>query len=141
MARGITKIRRDKRVGKRTRKEIFAKRKTIAAAKGAGTKQLRLGETGLDYRPMGSLIEGQVIKKGVVGMATRAVANNEQMRKIQKMDARYLQGMYENNRLLFDVYFSYDNIESHDGYYTVGDEKLEDIDLLIREYERIYGPL
>jgi hypothetical protein len=141
MARGITKIRRDKRVGGRKRKEIYAKRKTVAAAKGGGTKQLRLGETGLDYRPMGSLIEGQVIKKGVLGMATRAIATNEQMSKIQKMDPRYLQGMYENNRLLFDIYFSYDNIDFHNGYYTVGDEKLEDIELLILEYERIYGTL
>ena len=141
MARGITKRRTRKSVGGRTRQGIYARRIAVATAKGEGTKQLTLGQRGLDYHPMGSLIEGQVVKKGVIGMATRAIATNEQMRKIQKMDPRYLQGMYENNRLLFDIYFSYDNIAEHDGYYTVGDEKLEDIDLLIREYERIYGPL
>jgi len=102
---------------------------------------MRLTDTGPGWRPVGSLIEGQVLKKGIIGMGTRAVAPDWMMEKLQKMDARYLQGLYESNKLLFEVYFSYEGIEYYDGVFEVDDQKLEDIELLIREYERVYGPI
>ena len=139
--RGITRLKQFKQAGARKRFELLHRRKAIAAAKGRTTIQTKLGKTGLEWRPAGSLIEGQVLKKGIIGMGTRAVAPDWMMEKLQKMDPRYLQGLYESNRLLFEVYFSYEGIEYHDGVFEVDDQKLEDIKLLIREYERVYGPI
>jgi hypothetical protein len=139
--RGITREKRGKQAATRGRYELLHRRKAVAAAKRGTTIQQKLGDTGLDYRPVGSLIEGQVLKKGVIGMGTRAVAPDWMMQKLQKMDPRYLQGLYEKNKLLFEVYYSYEGIDFHDGVYMVGDEKLDDIELLINEYERIYGTI
>ena len=139
--RGITRQKQFKQAGPRKRFELLHRRKAIAAAKGRTTVQTKFGATGLEWRPTGSLIEGQVLKKGIIGMGTRAVAPDWMMEKLQKMDARYLQGLYESNKLLFEIYFSYEGIEYHDGVFEVEDQKLEDIELLIREYERVYGPI
>lgn len=139
--RGITREKRAKQAGTKGRYELLEHRKAIASAKGRTTKQLKLGDSGLDYRPTASLIEGQVLKRGVIGMGTRAVAPDWMMEKLHKMDPRYLQGMYESNRLLFEVFYSYEGIEFYNGVYVAGDEKLEDIELLIREYERVYGTI
>ena len=138
--RGITRLKKFKPGEKKGRYEILHRRKAVAAAKGKSTKQMNLA-TGLEFRPMGSLIEGQVLKKGVIGMGTRAVAPNEIMEKLHRMDPRYLQGMYEKNKLLFEVFYSYEGVDFHDGVYEVGEEKLDDVRLLIQEYERIYGAL
>jgi hypothetical protein len=139
--RGITRQKREKQAGPRKRFELLHHRKAVAFAKRGTTIQTKLGETGLDFRPAGSLIEGQVLKKGIIGMGTRAVAPDWMMEKLQKMDARYLQGLYESNKLLFEVYFSYEGIDYHDGVFEVDDQKLDDIELLINEYERVYGPI
>jgi len=139
--RGITRQKQFKQAGPRKRFELLHRRKAIAAAKGRTTVQTKFGATGLEWRPTGSLIEGQVLKKGIIGMGTRAVAPDWMMEKLQKMDARYLQGLYESNKLLFEIYFSYEGIEYHDGVFEVEDQKLEDIELLIREYERVYGTI
>jgi len=139
--RGITRQKQFKQAGPRKRFELLHRRKAIAAAKGRTTIQTKLGETGLEWRPAGSLIEGQVLKKGIIGMGVRAVAPDWMMEKLQKMDPRYLQGLYESNRLLFEVYFSYEGIEYYDGVFEVEDQKLEDIELLINEYERVYGTI
>ena len=139
--RGIKRQKQFKQAGPRKRFELLHRRKAIAAAKGRTTIQTKLGQTGLEWRPTGSLIEGQVLKKGIIGMGTRAVAPDWMMEKLQKMDPRYLQGLYESNKLLFEIYFSYEGIEYHDGVFEVEDQKLEDIELLIREYERVYGTI
>ena len=139
--RGITREKRGKQAATRGRYELLHRRKAVAAAKASTTRQMRLGDTGLDVKPIGSLIEGEVLKKGVIGMGTRAVAPDWMMVKLQKMDPRYLQGLYEKNKLLFEVYYSYEGIDFYDGVYVVGDEKLDDIELLINEYERIYGTI
>ena len=139
--RGITRQKQFKQAGPRKRFELLHRRKAIAFAKRGTTIQTKLGETGLEWRPAGSLIEGQVLKKGIIGMGVRAVAPDWMMEKLQKMDPRYLQGLYESNRLLFEVYFSYEGIEYYDGVFEVEDQKLEDIELLIREYERVYGTI
>ena len=139
--RGITRQKQFKQAGPRKRFELLHRRKAIAAAKGRTTVQTKFGATGLEWRPTGSLIEGQVLKKGIIGMGTRAIAPDWMMEKLQKMDARYLQGLYESNKLLFEIYFSYEGIEYHDGVFEVEDQKLEDIELLIREYERVYGTI
>jgi hypothetical protein len=140
--RGVTRQKQFKQAGPgRKRFELLHHRKAVAFAKRGTTIQTKLGETGLDFRPVGSLIEGQVLKKGIIGMGVRAVAPDWMMEKLQKMDARYLQGLYESNRLLFEVYFSYEGIDYHDGVYEVDDQKLDDIELLINEYERVYGPI
>ena len=139
--RGITRQKQFKQAGPRKRFELLHHRKAVAFAKRGTTIQMRLTDTGLEWRPKGSLIEGQVLKKGIIGMGTRAVAPDWMMEKLQKMDARYLQGLYESNRLLFEVYFSYEGIEYYDGVFEVEDQKLDDIELLIREYERVYGTI
>jgi len=139
--RGITREKQFKQAGPRKRFELLHRRKAIAFAKRGTTIQTKLGKTGLEWRPAGSLIEGQVLKKGVIGMGTRAVAPDWMMEKLQKMDPRYLQGLYERNKLLFEIYYSYEGIDFHEGVYVVSDEKLDDIELLINEYERVYGTI
>lgn len=78
---------------------------------------------------------GEALKKGIIGMAKRSgVTNAELFRKLNATDPAKLQEMYDNDSLIFDVAFSY----NEDGSFG---SKEEDLDYLIDVYEMKYGAL
>lgn len=152
MVKGIAKAKRGTKpsksnTGVRTKHKMAGGRTALDKAKKAGEvakgKNTNLIRYGLSFsRPIGSLADGQKLKKSILGMGARLNIDTARMEMLKKMDPRYLQGLYEQNDILFEVYFDYDGIKYHDaGYYTIEDDKTSQVDLLIIEYQRVFGAL
>lgn len=120
------------------RSELQYSKKTKQAAK---ARQTRLINADV-LRPAKSSVEGEQLKKGIEGMGHRAALDDERMEKLERMDPDKLKSMYDSNELLFEVFFNYGGIkETEYGAYQVEDQKIQEIDWFIGEYERTWGAL
>lgn len=120
------------------RRGLLDPRAARAAARG---RQTRLINEGMDLS--GADIErGQNLKNGILGLANKAQVSEEQMAKLQKMEADKLDAMYQGNKFVFDVYFNYSEVSADEsGALKYGPGKSSDVDFLIEQYERAYGAL
>lgn len=76
---------------------------------------------------------GKALKNGIIGMAKKSgITDEELFRKLQAMDESKLQMMYDQDQLIFDVAFTY----NEDG--TYGDKE-GDLAFLVSEYEKKYN--
>lgn len=137
-ARPLTAADRKQALGKRYALEDVARVRKTAAQ-----KQQRQRRRGL-YEDEPSIIDlkrGHALKNGIESMARKASQydpsiTNDMLAKLEKMDASKLDQMYQNNELIFEVYFNYG--KNADGSADLG-SKATDINFLIRQYEQTYG--
>lgn len=125
----------------KSRTVLQYRKATVSAARGATTRAIREGK----IAPLTVSEFGSSLHKGVLGMADtiQGVLTDEQYRKLTAMDPRMLEAMYRSNKFVFDVYYQYAGINQAPGerQYRVAEGKAEDAQLLITEYERIWGGL
>ncbi len=119
-----------------SRAQLAYKELTKAAAQGENTKIIR----GIRQLYSDAKTDGQALHDSILGMADRVGVTTEQYNKLANMDPEILAQMYNSNDLTFEVFFNYEGINKVNGTYIVSDEKREDVDWFIREYERIAGP-
>lgn len=86
--------------------------------------------------------KGAGLKSGILGMAQTVQTDAGRYAKLERMDERKLAKLYENNDLVFEVFFSYEGINTTEqGVFINEGAKTDDIDFLIEQYERLYGAL
>lgn len=120
------------------RRGLLDPRAARAAARG---RQTRLIDEGMDLSGA-DIKRGQHLKNGILGLANKAQVSEEQMAKLQKMEADKLDAMYQGNKFVFDVYFNYSEVSADEsGALKYGPGKSSDVDFLIEQYERAYGAL
>lgn len=86
--------------------------------------------------------KGAGLKAGILGMAQTVQTDAGRYAKLERMDERKLAKLYENNDLVFEVFFSYEGINTTEqGVFINEGAKTDDIDFLIEQYERLYGAL
>jgi len=83
--------------------------------------------------------DDQALKFSVERMGETVGADADQMDKLRKMDAEKLNALYDNNDLVFDVFFNYEGVTDHGDFKTVSQDKKSDIDFFVQQYERAYG--
>jgi hypothetical protein len=117
----------------RTRARMAARALTTKALNDVTRSKMQMAELGET---------SESLHKGLLGMVTRVQPPQEVADKIAKMDPAKLADMYARNKAVFEVFYSYEGINYVPGYgYMVDDSKLEDFDLLIESYERLYGSI
>lgn len=116
-----------------SRAQLAYKDLAKAAAAGENTKIQR----GIRRMHMGKTNDGKKLKEGMVAMVDRIGGTTEQVNKIEQMDENILAAMYDANDITFEVFFNYEGVTKNDGYYIVSDEKRQDIDWFIKEYEKV----
>lgn len=86
---------------------------------------------------------GEALKEGIKGMLDRAIIPEEIADKIKAMDAAKLDALYQQNDLIFEVYFDYGGIEKdEDGTYRVDrQKKIRDAQFLVSQYEKTFGKI
>jgi len=124
-------------VGKRTELVNPSLAKKIARQKQQRLIGRDLGNIEID------VTRGQALKKGVIGMLDRALIPDEIAAKISKMDPEKLDALYQQNDLIFEVYFDYGGIESgEDGAYHIDrGKKIRDAQFLVSQYEKTFGKI
>ena len=120
-----------------SRAQLAYKELTKAAAQGENTKIIR----GIRQMYSDAKTDGQALHDSILGMADRVSVTTEQYNKLNNMDPEILAQMFNSNNLTFEVFFNYEGINKVNGTYIVSEEKREDVDWFIREYERIAGPM
>lgn len=116
-----------------SRAQLAYKDLAKAAAAGENTKIQR----GIRRLHAGDPNDGKNLKAGMIAMAKRIGASTEQMNQIQNMDENVLAAMYDANDITFEVFFNYEGVTLTNGAYIVSDEKRQDIDWFIREYNKV----
>lgn len=116
-----------------SRAQLAYKDLTKAAASGENTKIQR----GIRRMHMAKNNDGKQLKQGMIAMVDRIGGSTEQMATIEQMDENILAAMYDANDITFEVFFNYEGVTKNDGYYFVSDEKRQDIDWFIKEYEKV----
>ena len=115
------------------RAQLAYKELAKAAARGENTKIMR----GIRHMHM-STNDGGNLKEGMIAMVKRIGGSTEQMNAIEQMDENIIASMYDANDITFEVFFNYEGINKvNNSYYVVSDEKREDINWFIEEYNRV----
>lgn len=104
-----------------------------AAASGENTKIMR----GIRRMHAGNEKDGENLKSGMIAMAKRIGATTEQLNEIENMDPQILAAMYDSNDITFEVFFNYEGVTLANGAYIVSDEKRQDIDWFIQQYNKV----
>lgn len=79
---------------------------------------------------------GTALKQGILGMTVKAGITDQSLyNKLAAMDPSKLQYLYDSDKLIFDVAFSYD--PSGD----VGANKMNDLKFLVESYEKAFGAM
>lgn len=88
------------------------------------------------------------LKNGILGMAVRAGFEDGDIiyEKLTKMDPDRLYQLYANNELIFDVAFNYGGADSEADMDTrkgmrVIPGKKKDLEFLVEQYEKAFGPI
>ena len=81
-------------------------------------------------------VDGNHLKETMVAMIDRIGAPEAYRNEIMAMDPDTLAKMYTASSLAFDVFYNYEGINLQDGYYSVDDSKIADLDWFIAEYKR-----
>ena len=129
------KSRAVKKVG--TKRTALVNPRTARKVASQKTRRLierdRVGIVEIDYK------RGEKLKEGIEALADRAEdVTDEQRYKLSQMDPSKLDAMYQQNDLIFEVYFQYN--QSPEGAKML-DSKNSDVQFLIDQYEKMYGAL
>ena len=117
-----------------SRAQLAYKALAKAAASGENTKIQR----GIRRMHMSDSNDGANLKEGMVAMVKRIGGSTEQLAAIENMDENILASMYDANDITFEVFFNYEGVTKvNNSYYVVSDEKRQDIDWFIKEYEKV----
>ena len=81
-------------------------------------------------------VDGNHLKETMIAMIDRIGAPEAYRNEIMAMDPDTLAKMYTASSLAFDVFYNYEGINLQDGYYSVDDSKISDLDWFIGEYKR-----
>ena len=109
----------------------------------AARKQTLLINRDADIEAAGVKSRGEALKEGIMGMADVALLPDEVAAKLEAMDPTKLDALYQNNDIIFEVYFDYGGIDKGDNGANIVDKgkKLSDAQFLIDQYERTFGAL
>ena len=116
-----------------SRAQLAYKDLAKAAASGENTKIMR----GIRRMHMSDTNDGEKLKEGMVAMVKRIGGTTEQLNEIENMDENVLAAMYDANDITFEVFFNYEGVTLTNGAYIVTDEKRQDIDWFIKEYNKV----
>ena len=116
-----------------SRAQLAYKDLAKAAASGENTKIQR----GIRRMHAGNTQDGANLKEGMVAMVKRIGGSTEQLQQIENMDENVLAAMYDSNDITFEVFFNYEGVTLTNGAYIVSDEKRQDIDWFIKEYNKV----
>ena len=116
-----------------SRAQLAYKELAKAAASGENTKIQR----GIRRMHMSNTNDGANLKEGMVAMVKRIGGTTEQLQTIESMDENILSAMYDANDITFEVFFNYEGVTLTNGAYIVTDEKRQDIDWFIKEYNKV----
>lgn len=116
-----------------SRAQLAYKELAKAAASGENTKIQR----GIRRMHMTNTNDGANLKEGMVAMVKRIGGTTEQLQTIENMDENILSAMYDSNDITFEVFFNYEGVTLTNGAYIVTDEKRQDIDWFIKEYNKV----
>lgn len=127
-------------VGSHTRKKLIM---SDVARSQAARKQTLLINRDADIEAAGVKSRGEALKEGIMGMADVALLPDELAAKLEAMDPTKLDALYQNNDIIFEVYFDYGGIDKGDNGANIVDKgkKLSDAQFLIDQYERTFGVL
>ena len=125
-------------VGSHTRKKLIM---SDVARSQAARKQTLLINRDADIEAAGVKSRGEALKEGIMGMADVALLPDEVAAKLEAMDPTKLDALYQNNDIIFEVYFDYGGIDKGDNGANIVDKgkKLSDAQFLIDQYERTFG--
>ena len=104
-----------------------------AAAAGENTKIMR----GIRHMYSGTSTDGGKLKEGMIGMLDRIGATTEEYNAIMGMDEELLAKMYDSNDITFEVFFNYEGITKMNGTYFVSEEKRQDVQWFIDQYNKV----
>lgn len=127
-------------VGSHTRKKLIM---SDVARSQAARKQTLLINRDADIEAAGVKSRGEALKEGIMGMADVALLPDEVAAKLEAMDPTKLDALYQNNDIIFEVYFDYGGIDKGENGANIVDKgkKLSDAQFLIDQYERTFGVL
>ena len=127
-------------VGSHTRKKLIM---ADTARSQARRKQTVLLERDTDIEASGLASRGDALKEGILGMADVSLMPDSVVDKLKAMDPAKLDALYQNNDIIFEVYFDYGGIEKGDNGANIVNtgKKLSDAEFLIEQYERTFGAL
>lgn len=122
------------------RQVLIAPKITRAAARARTTQIVKGGYKSIPMQTVWQGRKGESLKKGVLGMAQTVQVDADTYAKLEAMDPYKLAKMYEDNDLIFEVFFSYEGINTtSQGIFVNEGAKDEDIKLLIESYDRLFG--
>ena len=104
-----------------------------AAAAGENTKIQR----GIRQMHAGIETDGAKLKEGLLAMADRVGVTTEQYNDIMNMSEDVLAKWYETTDLSFEVFFNYEGVTKSNGGYLISDEKRQEVQWFIDEYDKI----
>lgn len=127
-------------VGSHTRKKLIM---SDVARSQAARKQTLLINRDADIEAAGVKSRGEALKEGIMGMADVALLPDKVSAKLEAMDPTKLDALYQNNDIIFEVYFDYGGIDKGDNGANIVDKgkKLSDAQFLIDQYERTFGKI
>ena len=127
-------------VGAHTRKKLIM---SDVARSQAARKQTLLINRDADIEAAGVKSRGEALKEGIMGMADVALLPDDVAAKLKAMDPTKLDALYQNNDIIFEVYFDYGGIDKAENGANIVDKgkKLSDAQFLIDQYERTFGVL
>ena len=127
-------------VGAHTRKKLIM---SDVARSQAARKQTLLINRDADIEAAGDKSRGEALKEGIMGMADVALLPDDVAAKLKAMDPTKLDALYQNNDIIFEVYFDYGGIDKAENGANIVDKgkKLSDAQFLIDQYERTFGVL
>ena len=103
-----------------------------------------LGRSGKFDYSLGDVQEGENLLRGVAGMADaiRDQLTDEQYYKIMSMEGEKLSALYQNNKMVFEVYYNYGGIsKDSSGANVVDASKGKEAQFLIDQYEKFFGTI
>lgn len=127
-----------KSVGEHSRKKLIMP--DVARAQ-ARRKQTTLIRSEADIQAAGEMSRGEALKEGILGMADVSLMPDSVVDKLKAMDPKKLDALYQQNDIIFEVYFDYGGIDrGEDGANHVDKaKKLSDANFLLEQYERSFG--
>lgn len=127
------------RVGQTDRYTRQNRSKLPSIVKGATTRALNKGfDSVVTVAPN----NGSQLKEQMFLMADLVGVPDDLMDKLEQMDETNLSKMAQVNKYAFEMFFDYGTGSFNEGgYWEFDDEKLDDVEQFITQYERLFGQL
>lgn len=125
---------------RKNRSVLIAPKITRAAARSRTTQLVKGHYKTVAMQTVWQGRKGENLKKGILGMAQTLQVDAATYGKLENMDAYKLAKMYEDNDLIFEVFFQYEGINTTgQGVFVTEGAKSADVELLIESYNRLFG--